>query len=549
MTLQGFEDLTKGLDELLESLEIKDMPDDLDQGILKQFVKRGLDTLLEGLKEDNTCNPERIKQIVKNYSFDYSIANVVLSNLSMNINPRTENKTKEYFLDLYENEKTINLFKQQDVNTIQELINQLSGQVGFIGYTSEKEPAQRIREVSQILIDNYSTEAFNKLNKKQKKIAIKAINSFHEIEITELPQLTQNIFAILNDPAIQEQIKQTDVHPNELSRNLVCTAYSGDTTTFLELLKFSDKIKVGMTKYTQITKSLIKIAKEKPSKLKKAIKNYASPTYEKLKQCLEEPIHLPVNIIELVEKISLTDLSLQKIEKLMSSYETEDTRFYLAYFISDTIDAEKNTKKLNNLINTYSSDRFRKIIESKPELVRENTRNISKLAVNNPKGIETYLQIHEKLNLLQTPNQDFKEFMNYLTKEIQQSDTIYKIELLAETEKEYFNSQQSEIRIPLIKILLKIDREQIGKIKKLKEYETKRLCIAYDIAKNNINPNTITKENKSGINYLPEFYAGLQETLDKDYDNLNKWCETIITGLQEVARTGQSLDEVMSYAA
>ena len=116
-----------------------------------------------------------------------------------------------------------------------------------------------------------------------------------------------------------------------------------------------------------------------------------------------------------------------------------------------------------------------------------------------------------------------------------------KITKLCETMLEnitYITQENPETIITQLILFNEVEDEHIGKIKSLYNYQKLKLCIAYDIARKNIDPNTRT-------NYLPEFYDGLQKTLDEDYEHLTDWCETIIDGLAKVAETGQSLSEVI----
>ena len=80
--------------------------------------------------------------------------------------------------------------------------------------------------------------------------------------------------------------------------------------------------------------------------------------------------------------------------------------------------------------------------------------------------------------------------------------------------------------------------EYSNKIKRTTLNQKNKISHAFEIAQRNLNPET-------GIDFLPEFYAGLRDTLDSDYENIDKWADAIINGLAEVARTGKSLSEVM----
>ncbi|MBT5023203.1 hypothetical protein HOK51_03120 [Candidatus Woesearchaeota archaeon] len=121
-----------------------------------------------------------------------------------------------------------------------------------------------------------------------------------------------------------------------------------------------------------------------------------------------------------------------------------------------------------------------------------------------------------------------------------------KIKKLLEDETEYLLAQKPNELISIVGIISNVDESGQEKLMNLGSHQITKLCTAHDIAWKNIKPGTKDRYGSGGKNYLPDFLEGLNKTLDEDYENLDKWCDTIIDGLQEVARTGQSLDEVMS---
>ena len=98
----------------------------------------------------------------------------------------------------------------------------------------------------------------------------------------------------------------------------------------------------------------------------------------------------------------------------------------------------------------------------------------------------------------------------------------------------------------MAKILFDVNNQQKEKIKQQKDIILNDLISAYEIARRNTQIVEIAGRDYKQ-NYLPEFFAGLKQTLDEDCEHLSYWCDTIIEGFSEVAETGQSLSEVMNY--
>ena len=165
-------------------------------------------------------------------------------------------------------------------------------------------------------------------------------------------------------------------------------------------------------------------------------------------------------------------------------------------------------------------------------------------------AIKRYLKLIKNLDcerILQEINDELISFVTKISDCDEQDELTEKAANYLEENPNFLSQHKQEYAFTLLVLISEI--EQPEKILELTDYQKSQICIAYDIANKNINPDTIQYKGDNGKNYLPEFYAGLNETLETDYDNLNKWCETIIDGLKEVALTGQSLSEIMSNSA
>ena len=200
----------------------------------------------------------------------------------------------------------------------------------------------------------------------------------------------------------------------------------------------------------------------------------------------------------------------------------------------------RSTFNQSHTVITKSSDALRMI-----ELFKQKNKIGAEIAIcleyfmkQNKDAVIPFIQICEEIKT-ESPN-----VYEEIKKEIETEDVTSILDAVLKNKK-YLNQQKPECIAPMIKIISEIGYEE--ELTKLNKYQTSQLCKAYAIAKQNINPETITEENRQGKNFLVEFYAGLQDTLKTDYEHLDKWCEAIIDGLAEVARTGQSLSEVMSY--
>ncbi|MBT5023210.1 hypothetical protein HOK51_03155 [Candidatus Woesearchaeota archaeon] len=164
-----------------------------------------------------------------------------------------------------------------------------------------------------------------------------------------------------------------------------------------------------------------------------------------------------------------------------------------------------------------------------------NTENKILIKIRDEKLIDLF----DELSSQEHKEYVFEEISKYLTTSVldpKRSNGI--IEILKE-EKELPSEcimQISRIRSVLGNYEKGI--EYSNKIKRTTLNQKNKISHAFEIAQRNLNPET-------GIDFLPEFYAGLRDTLDSDYENIDKWADAIINGLAEVARTGKSLSEVM----
>lgn len=95
-----------------------------------------------------------------------------------------------------------------------------------------------------------------------------------------------------------------------------------------------------------------------------------------------------------------------------------------------------------------------------------------------------------------------------------------KLAKLLKNEKEFLNRETSETFAPIAITMLEIGNEYRDQLKSLDSQTKLYLAQAWGVAKNN------KKDEKT--DYLPEFYTGLKETLDKHPDHVGRWATTII---------------------
>ncbi|MBT5023212.1 hypothetical protein HOK51_03165 [Candidatus Woesearchaeota archaeon] len=183
--------------------------------------------------------------------------------------------------------------------------------------------------------------------------------------------------------------------------------------------------------------------------------------------------------------------------------------------------------------------------KTKPNLeIAEQIREIYNIQFST-KPIEAILDFADNL---EHDEDVFSEFMDYFKKKYEEyikekrpeeivPDAYLLLQYANWTTNE-INQLSKETAAPITIIKSNVQGKYRPKIHALTEQEKRKISRAYNIAANNINENT-------GNDYSKEFYIGLCDTLDEDYEHLIDWCETIIGGLKKVAETGKSLSEVI----
>jgi hypothetical protein len=101
---------------------------------------------------------------------------------------------------------------------------------------------------------------------------------------------------------------------------------------------------------------------------------------------------------------------------------------------------------------------------------------------------------------------------------------VVKLSNIVRKEKEFLFAQSSETVAPLAFILNELDNYH-EQIKGLNDYSKQMLARAWGIANSNMKG-----EHDS---YLPEFYAGLKETLANSPDSVCKWANAIVEGFKK----------------
>ncbi|MBT5023202.1 hypothetical protein HOK51_03115 [Candidatus Woesearchaeota archaeon] len=254
------------------------------------------------------------------------------------------------------------------------------------------------------------------------------------------------------------------------------------------------------------------------------------------------------------EKIGAEIIFVGEVQKVVKEF------FYQkkpAALLVDTLSSDEFQKATRNL----DIDKIENAIEVTANLMTSVNNKLKRgsivdMMINaNPKTPERikeitqhYLQLLNRFETRSDKQELYSNLFSYLCYDKEKtSDEVNKLNNAME-QQDWLIEQKTNQLIPLARIVSDTEEKHYEKIKELSDHNKNKLCYAYEIATRNykpLNPADIFTRTKE--NYSKEFFKGLNETLDKDYDNLNKWCKTIIEGLQEVARTGQSLDEVMSY--
>ncbi|MBT5023201.1 hypothetical protein HOK51_03110 [Candidatus Woesearchaeota archaeon] len=198
---------------------------------------------------------------------------------------------------------------------------------------------------------------------------------------------------------------------------------------------------------------------------------------------------------------------------------------------------ESEGKQLINIAQKYknSENGFNLVYEGLQEIQDQ----LLDARVLIPETKKKYINLASYINLERFTTETNNNLITHIIINYLKSDSEKKLNEYLKKDNEWINQQKPEQIIPLMEMNSRLEETEIELKKETSNYTLNKICIAYDIARKNRHPET-------NETYLEPFYAGLQDTLATDYENIGKWCDTIIDGLKEVARTGQSLDEVMS---
>ncbi|MBT5023215.1 hypothetical protein HOK51_03180 [Candidatus Woesearchaeota archaeon] len=273
-------------------------------------------------------------------------------------------------------------------------------------------------------------------------------------------------------------------------------------------------------------------------------------------------------------RFMLDILNSDTTEQLIEKYDLHDVKQMIDYALRIVEKTEHKTLATDNLT-TYNTDKFKEIINNyqckeqiiykihiltssdKPkeeiqtiiEVLHDHRRdNEKKLDIefilytdimNLSSGyyLEAEAELPNELKPLCEFDKKYPEVRTFLQKNDMNRKLLQKITKTLKQEREYIKTQNEGFALPLLAILSE-NETYTSKIKELNNNDKLNLSRAWNIAYKNIDEST-------SENYLTTFYAGLKQTLDEDYENLDKWCDTIIKGFSKIAETGRSLSEVM----
>ncbi len=98
-------------------------------------------------------------------------------------------------------------------------------------------------------------------------------------------------------------------------------------------------------------------------------------------------------------------------------------------------------------------------------------------------------------------------------------------------ESAFLSKLDSSTLFPTIRILYDLGEEYAPMIKQLDKIGGRNLGRAYSIARNNV-------DEDGGENYLPQFYDGLKECVEKRPDDLGKWAASIVSDFRKKGGEG-----------
>ena len=271
----------------------------------------------------------------------------------------------------------------------------------------------------------------------------------------------------------------------------------------------------------------------------------------------------------------------KKIEKkLAESYEFAETigKFYakedfeIAQQVLESTAKIEETTKLNYINSLFKSilmkgtyslalKTAKVIIEKKEKITEEELDEIGRTHMYVDLLDDNEVKYFEKLaKAIEFQDREayiFKDVADYLREEVSIIEGGEHFTQCAIEEKEFLKKQKTENLLPFMITIYglncfsetKYKKDYAGKIHKLTEKQTDKLCNACEIAYKNKKIITNDHGEDVSINYIFDFWNGLEDTLDNDYENIDKWMGAIIDGFNDVARTGRSLSEIMKYAA
>ncbi len=102
---------------------------------------------------------------------------------------------------------------------------------------------------------------------------------------------------------------------------------------------------------------------------------------------------------------------------------------------------------------------------------------------------------------------------------------------IVEGNEDFLSQQQPEVIFPLFDILVSTDTKYHPQIKGLSEADKLDLTLAYSIARDNT-------DDETGVDYLGDFYYGMEKTLEDRPDDLGRWAASIVSDFRTKTEGG-----------
>ena len=424
------------------------------------------------------------------------------------------------------------------------------------------------------ILKNYNSKTFksifDKLSGNYKRYLVESVANITR-RSPELVTKYLNLINALHNPDATNGISRYFEGPEDLdTKKIIMQRFKTEKFKRLfeliderwnnELILYTTKLDIN-EKYLPV--KLINIFKKysvKPKVIKEILNRI-----QKLNNLTEQPIQ--DQIIEEISSKRFQQLYAPEYDEahfasIISSFLNVTTQFpstkEAMYVMLESSLSTLDKPELANSVDSISDSMEDEQLTTKViELLSDTTRPINSLAANiyelsereHKQIVKKYINICDKIKTEELFYTELKEpilkIRNPDDVAIEETEK-YKFLELIETEAEYLNQKKAEVIYPLAKILFDVNNQQKEKIKQQKDIILNDLISAYEIARRNTQIVEIAGRDYKQ-NYLPEFFAGLKQTLDEDCEHLSYWCDTIIEGFSEVAETGQSLSEVMNY--